>query len=37
MKKNKMNYNIIQGDCVEEMKKLADDSVDSVVTDPPYD
>lgn len=27
---------IIQGDCLEELKKLEDNSVDSVVTDPPY-
>jgi site-specific DNA-methyltransferase (adenine-specific) len=28
---------IIQGDCVEVMKTLPDNSVDSVVTDPPYE
>jgi len=27
---------IIQGDCLEVMKKLEDNSVDAVVTDPPY-
>lgn len=27
---------IIQGDCLEELKKLEDNSVDAVVTDPPY-
>ncbi len=27
---------IINGDCLEEMRKMADNSVDSVVTDPPY-
>lgn len=27
---------IIQGDCLEELKKLEDNSVDLVVTDPPY-
>lgn len=27
---------IIQGDCLEEMKKLEDDSIDMVLTDPPY-
>jgi len=27
---------ILQGDCIEEMKKLPDNSVDAVVTDPPY-
>ena len=28
---------IIQGDCLEEMKKIPDNSVDSIVTDPPYE
>lgn len=28
--------NIVNGDCIEEMEKLADGSVDCVVTDPPY-
>jgi DNA modification methylase len=27
---------IIKGDCIEEMKKLPENSVDSIVTDPPY-
>jgi site-specific DNA-methyltransferase (adenine-specific) len=27
---------IIQGDCLEEMKKMADNSIDFIVTDPPY-
>jgi len=27
---------IIKGDCIEEMKKLPDNSVDAIVTDPPY-
>ena len=27
---------IIQGDCLEKLKELPDNSVDSVVTDPPY-
>lgn len=27
---------VIQGDCLEELKKLPDNSVDSIVTDPPY-
>ena len=27
---------LIQGDCLEEMKKLKDNSVDMVLTDPPY-
>lgn len=29
-------YKIINGDCLEEMKKMQDNSVDSIVTDPPY-
>ena len=28
---------IIQGDCLEEMKKLPDQSIDAIVTDPPYE
>ena len=28
--------NIIHGDCLQELKKLEDNSVDAVVTDPPY-
>jgi len=28
---------IINGDCLEEIKKMGDNSVDSVVTDPPYE
>ena len=28
--------NIIHGDCLQELKKLDDNSVDAVVTDPPY-
>lgn len=32
-----MNFQILQGDCREVMKSLADGSVDSVVTDPPYE
>jgi len=27
---------IIQGDCIEEMKKLEENSVDAIITDPPY-
>lgn len=26
---------LINGDCIEELKKLPDESVDSIVTDPP--
>jgi site-specific DNA-methyltransferase (adenine-specific) len=32
MEKNK----IYQGDCIEELKKLPDNSVDAIITDPPY-
>jgi len=28
---------ILQGDCLEELKKLEENSVDSIVTDPPYE
>ena len=31
-----MSYVILQGDCKESLKDLPDNSVDSVVTDPPY-
>ena len=29
-------HRLICGDCIEEMRKMPDDSVDAVVTDPPY-
>ena len=29
-------FNIINGDCLEEMKKIPDKSVDLILTDPPY-
>ena len=29
-------YNLLHGDCLDELKGLADNSVDSIVTDPPY-
>lgn len=30
-------YNeIVHGDCIEEMKKLKDESIDCIITDPPY-
>ena len=32
----KLNEKIINGDCIEEMKKLDENSVDAIVTDPPY-
>jgi len=28
---------LVLGDCLEELKKLPDNSVDSIITDPPYD
>ena len=28
---------LIQGDCIEEMKKLEENSIDLTVTSPPYD
>ena len=28
---------VIQGDCLEELKKLEENSIDSIVTDPPYE
>ena len=28
---------LIQGDCLDKLKELADNSVDSIVTDPPYE
>ena len=31
-----MSTTIIHGDCLEELKKLEDNSVDAVITDPPY-
>ena len=31
-----MTVKLMQGDCIERMRELGDNSVDSVVTDPPY-
>jgi len=31
-----MNYKTINGDCVKEMRKLPENSIDSIVCDPPY-
>ena len=28
---------LIQGDCIEKMKDLPDESIDAIVTDPPYE
>lgn len=36
MKNNKLLNHIINGDCIEELKKLPDHSVDLIVLDPPY-
>ena len=30
-------YDLMQGDCLEVLKKLPDNSIDAVVTDPPYE
>ena len=31
-----MDYKVVHGDCIEEMAKLPDNSMDAIVTDPPY-
>ena len=31
-----MQFNLYHGDCLEQLKNLEDNSVDSIVTDPPY-
>lgn len=31
-----VNINLIQGDCLEEMKNIPDGSVDAIICDPPY-
>ena len=33
---DKRKLNIICGDAIEEMKKIKDESIDLIVTDPPY-
>lgn len=33
---SKQGVNLILGDCLEKMKEMPDNSVDSIVTDPPY-
>lgn len=33
---NTKNYNLIHGDCLEEMKKIEDQSIDLLIVDPPY-
>ena len=37
MNKSKISSILKQGDCLEILKKLPDDSVDLVITDPPYE
>ena len=32
-----MNNKLINGDCLEELKKLDDNSVDLIITSPPYE
>lgn len=32
-----MSYQILQGDVIEMMKTLADNSIDAICTDPPYE
>lgn len=34
--KMKTEHKIINGDCIEELKKLQEGSVDLIVTDPPF-
>jgi len=31
-----VKFNLLQGDCLDRLKELPDNSVDSIVTDPPY-
>lgn len=31
-----MKYNLYNGDCLEEMKSIPDESIDAIITDPPY-
>ena len=31
-----MRFDLFEGDCVEQLKRLEDNSIDSVVCDPPY-
>ena len=31
-----MKYELVHGDCIEVLRKMEDNSVDAVVTDPPY-
>ena len=36
MKIENKNYSLIKGDCLQLMKQLKDESIDAIVTDPPY-
>ena len=37
MRRNKLeNYKIINGDCLTELTNLNEDSIDCIITDPPY-
>ena len=31
-----MNFTLLKGDCLEQLKRLHDNSIESIVTDPPY-
>ena len=33
---NKLKKRIIQSDCIDEMRKFSENSVDAIITDPPY-
>ena len=37
MKNNKFLNKILHGDCVEILKKISENSIDLVITSPPYD
>ena len=37
MNDNDKSYTLILGDCLDKMKELPESSVDSIVTDPPYE
>lgn len=32
-----MSWSVLEGDCLEHLRAMADESADSIVTDPPYD
>lgn len=37
LKVSKRKRILLHGDCLEKLKKIPDNSIDSVVTDPPYE